>query len=47
MSIQIFRLTGNDILPYIDDLARLRIEIFRAFTEQTTEPMTFWVRKLD
>ena len=31
MTVQITRLSGNDILPCLDDLARLRIEVFRAF----------------
>ncbi|MFL1406479.1 hypothetical protein ACJO2E_14180 [Marinobacter sp. M1N3S26] len=31
MTIQIFPITGNDILPYLDDVAQLRIEVFRSF----------------
>ena len=31
MTVTIATLTGNDILPYLDDLARLRIDVFRAF----------------
>ena len=31
MTVQIFRLTGNDILPYLDDVAQLRIQVFRTF----------------
>ena len=31
MTIQITSLSGNDILPYLDDVAQLRIQVFRAF----------------
>ncbi len=31
MTVSISRLTGKAIAPYLDDLARLRIEIFRAY----------------
>jgi GNAT superfamily N-acetyltransferase len=31
MNITILRLSGEDILPYIDDLARLRFTVFREF----------------
>ncbi|WP_179959405.1 hypothetical protein [Marinobacter changyiensis] len=47
MSLQNIGLTGNDILPCIDDLIRIRIEVFHAFTGHTAEPMTFWIRELD
>ncbi|SFR41775.1 hypothetical protein SAMN05216203_0117 [Marinobacter daqiaonensis] len=31
MSVHITALSGQEVLPYLDDLARLRIEVFRAF----------------
>ncbi|TSA39842.1 MAG: GNAT family N-acetyltransferase [Methylococcaceae bacterium] len=30
-TVHIKRLSGEDLIPYINDLARLRIEVFRAF----------------
>ncbi|HBF93820.1 MAG TPA: GNAT family N-acetyltransferase, partial [Marinobacter adhaerens] len=31
MAVSIRRLSGDQIKPYLDDLARLRIEVFRHF----------------
>ena len=31
MTVEIKSLSGIDATPYLDDLARLRIEVFRAF----------------
>ena len=31
MAVSMIRLSGDQINPYIDDLARLRIEVFRSF----------------
>ena len=31
MAVSILRLSGNQIKPYLDDVARLRIEVFRHF----------------
>lgn len=47
MAITMVRLAGDQINPYLDDLARLRIEVFRSFPYLYDGDMAYERRYLD
>ena len=47
MTISMIRLSGDQINPYLDDLARLRIEVFRSFPYLYDGDMAYERKYLD